>query len=149
MRAVRSRLRACGVGDRGSSVIELAVLAPVLLVIIWLTIQYALYLQAREVALEAAQEGARYAEQNATKDVNWQLHAQQAAQGFYAGLGTRVLGPSGTITAQAVSPVPGEVRVTVTGDVASILFGIPLHIQETSSGPIECFRPDTVVGEAC
>jgi Flp pilus assembly protein TadG len=129
-------------------VIELAILAPLMLLLIWMTIQYALYFQARQVALEAAQVGARYAEQYETKDVNWQIDAENAAKSYYNGLGTRVLGGTG-ITVTATSPAAGEVEVTVTGDVASILAGLPIHIQEVSSGPVECFRPDTAVGEEC
>ena len=146
--AVGGRLRESGVGDRGSSVVELAILAPLMLLLIWMTIQYALYFEARQVALEAAQVGARYAEQYATKDVNWQADAGNAAKSYYNGLGTRVLGSTG-ITATVTSPAAGEVQVTVTGNVASILLGIPIHIQEVSSGPVECFRPDSVAGEAC
>jgi Flp pilus assembly protein TadG len=144
--AARGRLRQSGAGDRGSSVVELAILAPLMLLIIWMTIQYALYFEARQVALEAAQVGARYAEQYETKDVNWQVDAQNAAKSYYTGLGTRVIGG---LQARAISPQAGEVQVTVTGNVASILLGIPIHIQEVSSGPIECFRPDTALGEAC
>jgi Flp pilus assembly protein TadG len=146
--AVGRRLRASGPRDRGETVVELAILAPLMLLIIWMTIQYALYFEARQVALEAAQTGARFAEQNATKDVNWRVDAENAAKAFYNGLGTKVLGAGG-IQATAVSPAAGEVRVTVSGDVASILLGVPIRIQEISSGPIECFRPDTAVGEAC
>ncbi|HEY1346724.1 MAG TPA: TadE family protein, partial [Streptosporangiaceae bacterium] len=40
--------------DRGSSAVELVVLTPVLLALIWLIIQYALYYQGRQVALAAA-----------------------------------------------------------------------------------------------
>ncbi len=144
--AAGERLRQSGAGDRGSSVVELAILAPLMLLLIWMTIQYALYFQARQVALEAAQVGARYAEQYATKDVNWQTDAENAAKSYYTGLGTKVVGG---LTATATSPAAGEVQVTVTGNVATILAGLPIHIQEVSSGPIECFRPDTAVGEAC
>lgn len=145
--AAGRRLRASGPGDRGETVVELAILAPLMLLIIWMTIQYALYFQAREVALDAAQTGARYAEQFETKDVNWQANAASAAKSFYNGLGTRVLGSG--IQVAAVSPALGVVRVTVTGDVASILLGLPIKITEVSSGPIECFRPDTAQDESC
>jgi Flp pilus assembly protein TadG len=147
VRAVRHRLSGRGARDRGSSVIELAVLAPILLVMILLTIQYALWFQARQVALEAAQEGARYARQNETTDRAWAAHATQAAQSYYTSLTTQVLGNH--IKATAIQPAVGVVGVSVVGSVPSILFGMKLTITESSSGPIECFRPTNAVGDAC
>lgn len=133
--------------DRGSSAIELAILAPALLVLVWLTIQYALYAQGRQVALAAAQIGARVARQDASTVPGWQAIAARSAQSYYAGLGTKVLG--GNITADAQPYGNSEVRVTVTGQVASILFGLPLPIHETAGGPVECFRPDLNGGQQC
>ena len=138
--------RAAG-GDRGSSAIELAVLAPALLVLVWLTIQFALYTQGRQVALAAAQIGARVARQDANTVPGWQAIAQRSAQDYYQGLGTRVLG--GSVTAAAAVTGPSRVQVTVTGNVASILLGLPLPIHETAGGPVECFRPDLNGGQLC
>jgi Flp pilus assembly protein TadG len=150
LRRARGRLRSGGAGDRGSSVVELAILAPMLLLVIWMTIQYALYFDAREVALDAAQTGARLARQYAESDPGgWQNMAESAAKSYYNSLGTRVLGTG--IQANAYFPPgePGEVRVTVTGDVASILLGVPVHLSETSGGPVECFRPNNGGGQEC
>lgn len=133
--------------DRGSSAIELAILAPLLLAMIWLTIQYALYYQGRQVALAAAQIGARVARQDENTVPGWQAIAQNDAESYYQGLGTKVLG--GNVTAVASISGPGEVRVTVTGQAASIMFGLNLTIHETSGGPIECFRPDEDGGQQC
>ena len=133
--------------DRGSSAIELAILAPALLLLVWLTIQYAMYAQGRQVALAAAQTGARVARQDANTVPGWQAIAEQSAQSYYAGLGTKVLG--GNVTATAVPYGSSDVRVTVTGQVASILFGLQLPIHETAGGPIECFRPDLNGGQQC
>src|SRR6266705_3313627 len=63
--------------DRGSSAIELVILAPLLLAIIWMTIQYALYYQGRQVALAAAQLGARVASQDADTVPGWQALAER------------------------------------------------------------------------
>jgi Flp pilus assembly protein TadG len=133
--------------DRGSSAIELAILAPILLAMIWLTIQYALYYQGRQVALAAAQIGARVARQDAQTVPGWQQKAQADAEAYYQELGTQVLGPH--ISAVATSPVPGQVQVVVTGQAASIMFGLNLTIHETAGGPIECFRPDLAGGQQC
>jgi Flp pilus assembly protein TadG len=133
--------------DHGSSAIELAILAPLLLAMIWITIQYALYYQGRQVALAAAQLGARVASQDADAVPGWQALAERSAENYYQGLGTRVLGPH--ITAVAVPAGPGQVRVTVTGQAASIMFGLNLTIHETAGGPIDCFRPDLNGGQQC
>ncbi len=133
--------------ELGASAIELAVLAPALLVLVWLTIQFALYTQGRQVALAAAQIGARVARQDAATVPGWQAIAQRSAQDYYQGLGTRVLG--GTISATAAVTGPSRVQVTVTGNVASILLGLPLPIHETVGGPVECFRPDLNGGQLC
>jgi Flp pilus assembly protein TadG len=153
MAAARS-VRARGYGrdrrlarDRGASAIELAILAPILLVLIWLGIQYALYLQGRQVALAAAQIGARVAREQAATVPGWVANARNAAESYYNGLGTKVLGNG--IQATPIAIGHNDVQVTVTGDAASILFGLRLPIHETAGGPIECFRSDLNGGQLC
>jgi Flp pilus assembly protein TadG len=132
--------------DRGASAIELAILAPMLLALIWLTIQYALYFQGRQVALAAAQVGDRVAREQAATVRGWQANAVNDAETYYDGLGTKVLGNGITATARRVG---NEVQVTVTGQAASIMLGLTLTINETAVGPIECFRPDLNGGQPC
>jgi Flp pilus assembly protein TadG len=146
-RTLARRARRAASSERGSSAIELAILAPVLLFVVWLTIQFALYTQGRQVALAAAQIGARVARQDAASVPGWQAIAEHSAQSYYQGLGTRVLG--GTVTATATAAGPSRVQVTVTGKVASILLGLPLPISERAGGPVECFRPDLNGGQLC
>lgn len=141
------RLGRLRLGDRGASAIELVVLAPMLLVLIWLTIQYAMYFQGRQVALAAAQIGARTAREDANTLPDWRTLAMTDARNYYSGLGTKVLGNG--ITVHASFSAPGKVQVQVTGQVPSLLFGLPLNITETSGGPVECFRPELDGGEAC
>ena len=143
---LRGRWRASR-GDRGASAVELVVLTPMLLALIWLFIQYGLYYQGRQVALAAAQIGARVARQDANSVPGWQAIAERSAESYYAGLGTKVLG--GTVTAVAVPQGLSQVKVTVTGQAVSIMFGLTLTIHETASGPVECFRPDLNGGQRC
>ena len=117
-----------------------------LLVLIWLAIQYAMYYQGRQVALAAAQVGARVAREEAATVRGWQANAVSAAENYYNGLGTKVLGNG----ISAVATGNGNtVQVTVTGQAASILLGLQLRIHETAGGPIECFRPDLNGGQPC
>jgi Flp pilus assembly protein TadG len=141
-RSIQRRL----VRDRGTSAIELAILAPMLLALIWLAIQYALYFQGRQVALAAAQVGARVAREEAATVPTWQTDAETQAENYYNGLGTKVLGNGIVATATSNG---NDVQVTVTGQAASILFGLPLPIHETAGGPIECFRPGLNGGQTC
>ena len=133
--------------ERGAAVIELVILAPLLLGMIWLTIQFALWYQGRQVALAAAQLGARVASQDAVRVPDWEARAERSAQDYYRGLGTKVLG--GQIGAKAEPAGVGQVRVTVTGTAVSIVPGLTLIIHETAGGPIDCFRPDLNGGQAC
>jgi Flp pilus assembly protein TadG len=143
------RVRRAGAGDRGASAIELAILAPILLGLIFLAIQFALWYQGRQVALAAAQDGNRIAREQAEITGGWQAAAESDARNYYAQLGTKVLG-DGVTARTELSPV-GQVQTTVTGQVALIapFPGLTLTIHETARGPIECFRPDLNGGQAC
>jgi Flp pilus assembly protein TadG len=140
-RWVRWRLR----GDRGSSAIELAILAPLLLILTMIIIQFALWFQARQAALASAQEGSRIARELASTDQGtWEATADDRAQQYYAGLGTGIL--TG-VTATAVQGGTGPdgtplVGVTVSGQLNSLLnaFG-GMTVTVTVEGPEECFHP--------
>jgi Flp pilus assembly protein TadG len=133
-------------GDRGSSAIELAILAPALLILTMLVIQWALWFEARQVALNVAQEGARYAR---AQQANWAAQAVEKADAFYGELHTSVL----KNPAVQVSPdggAPNQVYVTVTGHVPSLIPGLGrLTVSETSGGDVECFRPASAAGQQC
>ena len=86
------------------------------------------------------------AREEAARVPAWQANAVNQAETYYNGLGTKVLGNGIVATARRIG---NEVQVTVTGQAASILFGLPLPINETAVGPIECFRPDLNGGRPC
>ncbi len=137
--AVRRMLRA----DRGSSAIELAILAPALLVLTMIVIQFALWFQARQAALAAAQEGARDARvlsANPAADPGWPQQVTDDALHFYHGLGTKILH---NVTATPfANPQAGMAGVTVSGQLNSLLnmFG-GITVTVTVQGPQECFHP--------
>jgi Flp pilus assembly protein TadG len=140
------RLKLFGRGaDRGASAVELAILAPGLIFISMLIVQFALWLDATHAALAAAQEGDRVARAaQFNNQSNWQQTATQVAMNYYHGLDTSVLGnvsAQGTYDANA-----NTVAVTVTGKLAGIF---PLTISETVSGPVECFRTSQSRGTNC
>jgi Flp pilus assembly protein TadG len=127
--------------DRGSSVIELAVLAPGFLMIIMLIVQFALWFNARQAALASAQAGAQVAREDAATNGNWQSLAQQASSNYYDSLNTSLLG---SLQADAHGDPANSVYVTVQGPMGYSVFNffnIKWTVSETAGGPVECFRP--------
>ena len=124
--------------DSGASSIELVLLAPLVILSILLVGQFAMWYQARHIAIAAAQAGARVARDTA-QGLPWEGPAATAAQGYAQQLGGSLLQGS---SARAVGT--GNVRgVEVVGTAPSIIPipGLTFRIDETSEGPTECFRP--------
>jgi Flp pilus assembly protein TadG len=126
-------------GDSGTSAVELAVLAPLLLFATLLIVQFALWFDARHAALAAAQAGDRIARQEAASNPAWQSDAMTQATSYYNALGTRLL-TSVQVPPPALDRAANQVTVTVRGKLAGVL---PWHmtIAATAGGPVECFRP--------
>jgi Flp pilus assembly protein TadG len=143
---LRRRLTlACARGnDRGASAVELAILAPALIFVSLLIVQFAIWFDARHAALAAAQQGDLVAREDAaTNPGGWQPLAQNAATSYYRGLDTSLIS---AVTAQSAAGQDGTVSVTVRGKMTGIW---PLTISETVTGSIECFRTQASQGTAC
>ncbi|WP_062344822.1 TadE/TadG family type IV pilus assembly protein [Herbidospora yilanensis] len=124
--------------DRGATVIELALLMPVVLVVVLLIVQMALWFHGRQVADAAAREGARIARSG---DDDWQGAAEAKAQQIIQAIGPEIL-RSATATAWEEGDSRG---VEVTGSavqVVPLLPEISFTITARFGGPVECFRPD-------
>jgi Flp pilus assembly protein TadG len=133
-------------GDRGASAIELVILAPALIFVSMLVIQFALWLDATHAAQAAAQEGdraGRAAEFN--NQAGWQQTATTVALNYYHGLDTSVLGDV-TVSKLSYDAAANTVSVTVSGKLTGIF---PLTISETATGPVECFRTAASKGANC
>jgi Flp pilus assembly protein TadG len=142
----RSRLRLFRRGaDRGASAIELVILAPALIFVSMLIVQFALWLDATHAALAAAQEGDRTAREAEFNQGNWQQTAAQVAMNYYHGLDTSVLGGV-SVSRISYDQLADTVSVTVSGKLSGIF---PLTISETVSGPVECFRSSSSGGTQC
>lgn len=131
--------------DRGASAVELAILAPGLIFISMLIIQFALWLDATHAALAAAQEGDRAARAAEFNQSGWQQTATQVAMNYYHGLDTSVLS-NVTVSQIKYDPAANTVSLTVSGKLSGIF---PLTISETVSGPVECFRTSQSKGANC
>ena len=92
-------------GDRGSSAVELVLLTPVLLVAVFLIVQFALWYHARGIVLAAAQEGARAAraEQGSAAAGQARAHAYLDALG-----GDLVTDAAATVTRGPDTVPPGS-----------------------------------------
>jgi Flp pilus assembly protein TadG len=127
-------------GDRGSNVVELAVLAPAFLMVIMLIVQFGLWFNARQAALAAAQAGAQVAREDAAMTAGWPALAEQASSNYYNTLNTSLLS---SLRANAHGDAANQVFVTVSGPMGYSVFnffGIKWTITETAGGPVECFR---------
>src|SRR5579859_2302318 len=132
--------------DRGVSAIELAILAPVLLIVVTLIIQWALWFEARQVALDAAQAGAQYAREH---QAGWAANAVSHAENFYKDVGTRII-TGFRVTVNQPPGNPDQVYVTVTGTIPTLIPGFSaLSVHETSRGALECFRSAASGGQRC
>jgi hypothetical protein len=127
--------------DRGSNVVELAVLAPGLMMICMLILQFGLWFNARQAALASAQAGALVAREEAAINTGWAGAAQDAAAQYYGNLHTRLLSK---VRPHAYGDPATNVFVTVSGPLGYSVFpffGLHLTISATAGGPVECFRP--------
>jgi Flp pilus assembly protein TadG len=130
--------------DRGATVIELAMLMPVILMAVLLIVQFTLWFHGRQVADAAAREGARIARAAGTSD-GWQGDAEAKAVQI-----VQAVGPELLKDAKVTAWEQGDQRgVAVTGtavQVVPLLPALTFRVEARFGGPIECFRPDTDTG---
>jgi Flp pilus assembly protein TadG len=139
------RLRSGG-ADCGSSVVELAVLTPALMMLCMLILQFGLWFNARQAALAAAQAGATVAREEAATNQGWQADADAAATKYYDSLNTTLLGG---LTPSAFGDPAQNVYVKVQGTLGYTVFPffhLDLRVSATAGGPVECFRPAGQIG---
>ncbi len=133
LRSVRS--------DRGTNVVELAILAPGLMMMCMLILQFGLWFNARQAALASAQAGALVAREEAATNTGWQSAARSAAMQYYTNLHTKLLSD---LTPVASGNPATNVYVTVSGPLGFSVFPffkLDLTVSATAGGPVECFRP--------
>ncbi|KAB2363412.1 TadE/TadG family type IV pilus assembly protein [Actinomadura montaniterrae] len=138
--AARRRLRS----DAGVSSMEWALLTPVLILVLLAVVQFTMVFHARQVALAAAQSGARVAR---TQPVGggWQDAAVAKATGDIDHIGPHLISGLHVDTGE----VNDERWVQVSGTAVQVIPFMTFHVSQRSQGPIECFRPDVGAGVAC
>lgn len=135
IRAALCRLRS---DQRGAGTVELVIAAPLLLLLILLIAQFALYLHAMHIAQAAASEA---------------LSAARVSGGSEAvgnAEGQRVLTQLGSGPLQGTSVEvqrgPTQVSVTVTGTVIEVIPFAILTVHAEAVGPVEKFTPPSGSG---
>lgn len=120
-------------GDRGAGSAELVIAVPLLMLLILLVIQYAVWADAAHVARATAEEALAAARvQGGTAAAGQQRASQVLAQ-----IGTAVL----TAPRVAVTRGAATATVQITGTAERLLPvpGIPLEVHVTVTGPVERF----------
>lgn len=133
-------LRAGG-SDRGASAIEFVFLTPLLFLMIFGAVQFAMYSFGESVAKAAAQAGARTARAQADADpAGWSGAAEQKAYDYIDQLGRGLFESRPDVDSARLGD--NTVRVEVTARVPSILPWLDLTVRASSEGPVERFVPD-------
>lgn len=112
--------------ERGDGPVSAAVIAPVFLAVIFLAVQAGLWGHARTVASAAAQVGAVSA-----RGMNATAEAGAAARAYLA----QTSGGLSDVTVTAARS--DQVTVTVTGTAPTLVPGVRLRVDATSSVPVE------------
>jgi Flp pilus assembly protein TadG len=130
-----TRLRLVSDGpDRGANPVELAVVMPAILLLLFGSIQVAAWFLARSTAMHAAQSG-----------VNAQ-RVHQAPAGAGVERATAFLTAAGDWLADPQSSCADtatEVTCTVTGKAISVVPGVHLTVSQTAHGTVERWTPET------
>jgi Flp pilus assembly protein TadG len=129
--------------EQGVSSLELAILAPAILALIFMSIQTALWLYGRSVALNAAQEGV-----SRLRLVQPPVYTTSVGEKVRSDIESYAQQVGGTSLRHASVAPPsynnpeGMVSFTVTGETVSLVPGLTLTVSRTATGPIERFEAD-------
>jgi Flp pilus assembly protein TadG len=116
-------------GDHGFGSVEFAVLAVVVLALIFTIIQVGLYYHARKVAQSAARQGVEAGRQFGAGDGDGVAQAQT----FLARFGGSVQDAS----VSSAGSTPEHIRITVRGSVATLVPGLTMDVVQHADAPIE------------
>lgn len=123
-------------GESGSVSVQLVVATPLLLLMIMLVVQFALWQHAVHVADAAAREGVTAARLHGGTDMAGQTAAQTELSSFSHSI---VVDPTVSVTRTATT-----VQVRVDGTVETVVPGLSLPVHVIADGEIEQFTPTAV-----
>jgi len=118
--------------DRGSAVVEAVVVIPVLMFVLLVVVQFALWAHAAQVVQLAASEG-----DQAARMMGGGAAARRAqVDSVLSASSSAVTSVSASVT---ILPTD-QARVTVTGRAVAVLPWIVLPVSATQTGPVQEFR---------
>src|SRR5262245_4666269 len=123
--------------EGGDVALEMVLLAPIIIFMIFVVIQFALWYHARHVVTVAAQEGARVARAANTSAAAAERAGRDRAYAFIDTLGGSIVEDPNVVVNRGVATV----TVRVTGTAIHIVPGLRLQVRGQSAGPIERFVP--------
>ena len=118
--------------DRGSSVVEAVIVVPVVMILLLVGVQFALWMHASQVVQLAASEGDRSARSIGGGPAVGIARAQQV-----------VAGPGSDVTSPSISTavLPGDAELLrVSGTALSVLPGLSFGVSASAVGPVQRFR---------
>ena len=130
--------RRLGDPERGATSLEMAFYTPLLMLVIFLTVQFALSWHGNQIASAVAREAARAARAGGGTVVALD-EAEARGVAYAEAIGGAAL-TDVAVDARAVGD--DEVEVTVTGRAVEIVGGFAPRVSVTVRGPVEEFRPD-------
>jgi Flp pilus assembly protein TadG len=119
--------------DSGFSALEMAVIFPVTIFIVFGIVQFGIWYHANDIAQAAAQQAVRSASAYGTTQADCSTEAGKVLNENAHGLiiHTQIACNRGAQTA----------TVTVAGDAIQVIPFIPLPVKATATAPVEAFRP--------
>ncbi|MDH2413237.1 pilus assembly protein [Nocardioides sp. CER19] len=128
--------------ERGASALEMAFIAPGLILLIFFSIQAALFFYGRNVAIQAAREGVsqmRVAPDAATYEA-MRAGVVDNTERFAGTVGRETL--IDAVATPTYDGAAGRVSMTVSGRVISLVPGLHLTVTQRAEGPVERFEAD-------
>ncbi|PUA79476.1 TadE/TadG family type IV pilus assembly protein [Nocardioides currus] len=119
-----------GRNERGSVTIQMVFLMPTLFLVMFLGVQGALYYHAKQVALAAAQEGAR----EAGSETGTRESGVATANTFLDDAGGNDVMTSTSVSGSRTTTTA---TVTVTGESLSVIPGWHVNVTQSASVPVE------------
>lgn len=127
--AAPSRRRRGRATERAIATIEMAILTPVMLLLVTVSCQAALWQEADHVALAAADSGVAAGADVGGSPATAKSEAISAAAQMGSGV---LISPGASVTQSG-----GLVTVTVTGQAEQLVPGIPVSVSASASAPLE------------
>ena len=131
---IRRRAR----GDDGIATMQFVLITPVLIFLVFLAIQMALWFHAKHVLLAAAQQGTRVAQGADQTPAEGNTADHDAAISYIQAIGPQLVNGATAVVARDAANT--TVTVTVSGTAINVVPGLTLHVQESATGPVERYR---------